>query len=91
MSYYEYPKGDLPHHLRCPHTIATMRPLICQDCTADELSAVYLELKRAYYAGTPHITEDPLFDRYESMCRTRYPMCEVFYTVGYPGERVWYK
>lgn len=77
----EYPRHSLPHDLRCPHTGATMRPLFCSRCTADEVSQRYTALKTAYYDGTP-LVSDEYFDRYEMYCREEFPGDMRFYKVG---------
>lgn len=77
-----YNRDTLPHELRCPHTQATMRPVMCNRCTAEDLDRVYTELKRAYYAGEKPYLSDGAFDRFEQMCRTRWPEDSRFRRVG---------
>lgn len=77
----QYPSGSLPHHLRCHHTGSQMRPLFCNDCTADDVAARYQELKTAYYDGRP-LMKDENFDRYERYCREYWPDDDRFKKVG---------
>ncbi len=76
-----YQRDTLPHQLRCPHTGSQMRPVMCQDCGATDLYTVYQELKRAYYAGDPYLS-DKAFDRFEDMCRAEWPDDNRFHKVG---------
>lgn len=81
MSNLTYPHHSLPHHLRCPHTGAVMRPVLCSVCTADEVVVRYMTLKTAYYEGAP-LVSDEYFDRFEGWCREEFPNDRRFYNVG---------
>lgn len=76
-----YPNNSIPHALRCPHTPAEMRPLFCEDCTADEVYARYKEMDFLYRMGEP-VCGDEEFDRYELLCRKKFPFDERFKQVG---------
>lgn len=78
----EYPKDSLPHALRCPHTSATMRPMTCVNCTADELLAVLLELKRSYYVDGIELMGEKQYDQFEAYLWGRFPKDERFKQVG---------
>lgn len=72
----------VPDELRCPHTIATIRPLFCQDkCGPDEWVKIYHAAKRAYYNGDP-ILYDMTYDRLETEARKRWPNDQRFWSVG---------
>jgi hypothetical protein len=58
-----------------------MRPLACVDCTADELLAVFLELKRSYYSGVELMGEKE-YDRFEAYLWARFPEDGRFKVVG---------
>jgi len=82
MSTYKgYPKDTVPHHLRCGHTIAEMRPLFCVKCTVIEAENRYGALNQAYRDGNP-LVSDLEFDKYETYCRARWPECKTFHKVG---------
>jgi len=82
----EYQIGLVPHEFRCPHTIASMRPLFCSDCTADMVYDRYMEMKRLYYIGTP-VANDDNFDRYEMYAGEMFPNDVRFQTVGFHKKR----
>lgn len=86
MSAY-YPNGVIPHELRCPHTPARLRPLFCEQCTADDAFKTYITLKKAYYAGEP-LCEDWHFDNFEKYCKEKWPNDRRFHdTVGTGEEK----
>jgi hypothetical protein len=81
-----YPNGLVPHELRCPHTPAELRPMLCAECTADEAYRTYKALKLAYYGGQP-LCDDNRYDLYEMLCRIRWPEDERFHRVGEIDDR----
>jgi len=71
----------IPEDWKCPHTPAKYRPLICLDCTADEVFALYSKINRAYRMGDP-VCSDQQFDMYEELFRLRFPEDKRFWKVG---------
>lgn len=81
MKHHSYPKDSIPHHLRCNHTGAAMRPLFCVNCTGHEVLARYHALDFAYRIGFPECS-DLEFDKFESLCRELFPEEASFWPVN---------
>ncbi len=79
----DYPKGCIPHELRCKHRdgIGFYRPWFCESCTADDAYNTYHTLNMAYRAGNP-LVDDYRFDKFERFCRERWPEDKRFHQVG---------
>lgn len=71
----------LPHEMRCRHTTSPMRAVYCENCTVDIMEANYITMNNAYREGKPML-EDKDWDRYEQVCRKRFPACGTFHKVG---------
>ena len=82
-SNYAYPKDCIPHELRCKHQdgVMVLRPWLCYACTADEAYATYHTLNTAYREGS-QLCRDLSFDRFEDLCRKRWPEDQRFHQIG---------
>lgn len=80
---YHYPKDCIPHDLRCKHQdeVMVLRPWLCHMCTADDAYNTYAALNNTYRSGSP-LVPDKVFDRFESLCRDRWPEDKRFHQVG---------
>jgi hypothetical protein len=74
-------KSSIPEEWKCPHTMAEYRPLICYQCTADDLFLLKSRLNQAYRIGEP-VCSDAQYDMYEQIFRDHYPDDERFWKVG---------
>lgn len=77
---YHYCDG-VPHSWRCQHTIAEMRPMMCDDCTADDVFALYTKINNEYRRGFP-VMDDDRWNLFEQFCRDRFPEDRRFHKVG---------
>lgn len=84
MSSLQYPDG-VPHSWRCAHTPAEMRPMMCEECTSNDVFTLYARINNAYREGNP-LMSDWRWDVFEAFCRDRFPDDTRFHKVGVVNE-----